>query len=107
MLSAASAVLWASSRLSRVASIVVLLERENETLLPEHVGRLLGSAAGLLKGTEGRRVVPVINMVDDAAREAQARAAAAAALAATDRFDRVLLLCLAHSGDPRVAVVHR
>jgi probable selenium-dependent hydroxylase accessory protein YqeC len=92
-------------RVDRIAEVAGL--RENETLRPEHVGRLLGSADGLLKGTEGRHIVPVINMVDDAAREAQARAAATTALATSDRYDRVLLLCLARDGDPCVAVVRR
>jgi hypothetical protein len=68
---------------------------------------LFGSPAGLLKSTEGRRVVPVINMVDDARLEAQAREAAAVALGLTDRFDRVVLLSLARSSDPLVAVVRR
>jgi hypothetical protein len=49
----------------------------------------------------------VINMVDDARLEAQAREAAAVALGLTDRFDRVVLLSLARSSDPLVAVVRR
>ena len=81
--------------------------RENEPIGPRHLGRLLGSESGLLKGTTGRRVVPVINMVDDAAREAQAREAAAVALEASDRIDRVVLVCLARPSGPLVAVVRR
>jgi len=50
------------------------------------------------------RVVPVINMVDDAEKEALARAAAEAALESTDRFDRVLLLRL-NRPEPVVAVI--
>jgi hypothetical protein len=52
-------------------------------------------------------VVPVINMVDDAAREAGAREAAEVALGLCDRFDRVVLVRLARSDDPLVAVVRR
>jgi hypothetical protein len=88
--------------LERVAAM-----HENDRITPEHVGRLLASPDGLMKSTEGRRVVPVINMVDDAAREAQAREAAAIALRLTDRFDRVVLACLARAEDPLVGVVRR
>ena len=60
-----------------------------------------------MKSTEGRRVVPVINMVDDALREAQAREAAAVALDLCERIDRVVLVSLARTGDPVVGVVRR
>ena len=43
---------------------------ERDRSRPRHLGRLLASPDGLMKSTEGRRVVPVINMVDDALREA-------------------------------------
>jgi len=89
-------------RIERVAGL-----RENEILTAAHVGRLLASPEGLMKATEGRRVVPVINMVDDAAREAQAREAAAVALDLCERIDRVVLVCLARAGDPVVGVVRR
>ena len=92
-------------RVERIEPVAGLLE--NETIRPEHLGRLLASPQGLMKLTEGRRVVPVINMVDDAAREAGAREAAAVALDLCDRFDHVVLACLARSGDPVVAVVRR
>jgi probable selenium-dependent hydroxylase accessory protein YqeC len=92
-------------RLERVERIAGL--RENQVIAPLHLGRLLGSADGLLKATEARRVVPVINMVDDPTREAQAREAAEVALALTDRFDRVVLVSLARSDDPVVGVVRR
>lgn len=92
-------------RVERVAAVAGL--RERETLRPVHLGRLLASPHGLLKRTEGRRVVPVINMVDDAEREAGAREAAEVALQLCDRFDRVALLCLARRADPVVAVVRR
>lgn len=81
--------------------------RENEAIRPVHLGRLLASPQGLLKRTEGRRVVPVINMVDDAVREAGAREAAEVALGLCDRFDRVVLVSLARSESPVIAVVRR
>ena len=89
-------------RVERVAGL-----RENETIMALHLGRLLASPEGLMKSTEGRRVVPVINMVDDALREAQAREAAAVALDLCDRIDRVVLVTLARTGDPLVGVVRR
>ncbi len=92
-------------RVERIEQVAGL--RENETIRPVHLGRLLASPQGLMKLTEGRRVVPVINMVDDAAREAGAREAAEVALDLCDRFDRVVLVSLARSEDPLVAVVRR
>jgi probable selenium-dependent hydroxylase accessory protein YqeC len=92
-------------RVERIEQVAGL--HENEQIAPVHIARLLASPAGLLKATEGKRVVPVINMVDDAAREAQARDAAAMALELSDRFDRVALVCLARPGDPLVCIVRR
>jgi len=89
-------------RIERVAGL-----REHETIGALHLARLLVSPEGLMKSTEGRRVVPVINMVDDAAREAQAREVAAAALELCERIERVLLVSLARSADPIVGVVRR
>jgi probable selenium-dependent hydroxylase accessory protein YqeC len=89
-------------RIERVAGL-----RENEEITAQHLGRLLASPEGLMKATEGRRVVPVINMVDDAAREVQAREAAAVALDLCKRIDRVVLVCLARATDPVVGVVRR
>lgn len=92
-------------RVERIEQVAGL--RENETIRPVHLGRLLASPQGLMKLTEGRCVVPVINMVDDAAREAGAREAARVALDLCGRFDRVVLVCLARGGDPVVDVVRR
>ena len=89
-------------RVERVAGL-----RENEMILAEHLGRLLASPDGLMKSTEGLRVVPVINMVDDALRETQAREAAAVALDLCDRIDRVVLVSLARTDAPLVGVVRR
>lgn len=96
----------------RVAHRIERLERvtglqANETIRPVHLGRLLSSAEGLLKQTEGRRVVPVINMVDDAAREAGAREAARVALDSCTRLERVVLTCLTRDASPVVAVIGR
>ena len=51
-------------------------------------------------------MVPVLNMVDDPAREAGARQVAERALAATDRFDRVVLASMI-APDPVVDVITR
>ncbi|GIX29245.1 MAG: hypothetical protein KatS3mg123_3126 [Burkholderiales bacterium] len=80
--------------------------KRGEPLTPEQVARLMASEEGLMKGTGSARVVPVINMVDDAEREALARQAAEAALALTRRFDRVLL-CRLRAENPLVGVVAR
>ena len=92
-------------RVERVEQVAGL--REGEPITPTHLGRLLASPLGSMKHTEGRRVVPVINMVDDAVREAGAREAAEVALASCSRIDRVVLTCLARTGDPVVGVVRR
>lgn len=89
-------------RVERVAGL-----REGETITAEHLGRLLASPDGMMKATGERRVVPLINMVDDDVREALARRAAEVALGLSDRFDRVILACLARADRPLVAVVRR
>ena len=78
-----------------------------ERITPAHVGRLIAHPAGLMKAPPGCRVVAVINMVDDDAREALARAAAEAALALEPRLRRVVLTRLKRPEDPLVAVVER
>ena len=77
------------------------------TLTPEAVARLLASDEAALKGTAGARVAPLINMVDNDSREQMARAAAAAAIAMSSRFDRVVLSCLRRPSWRVVAVVTR
>ena len=98
-----------SSRVAHRAERIeqVLGLHEGEIISPAHLGRLIASPLGMMKLTETRRVVPVINMVDDARREAGAREAAEVALAANDRIERVVLVCLARTGDPLVGVVRR
>ena len=74
---------------------------------PQHLARLLVSDAGLLKGSAGRAVVPVINMIDDADKERLAREAARVALRETDRFDKVILASMRTTDQPVVAVIER
>lgn len=92
-------------RVERVARVTGL--REGAIIEAAHIGRLIASEAGSMKGASGRRVVPVINMVDDAAREKVAREAAEVAIASNERIERVVLVCLARAGDPVVGVVRR
>lgn len=73
---------------------------------PTHVARLLASDQGALRLAGSARVVPLINMVDDAERHALARAAAREALALTDRFQRVVLAQM-RGAEPLVEVVTR
>jgi probable selenium-dependent hydroxylase accessory protein YqeC len=73
---------------------------------PTHLARLLSSEDGALRGVGTARVVPLINMVDDPALERLAVQAAEEALAATARYDYIVLASLRHSM-PVVRVVHR
>lgn len=75
-------------------------------LTPLHIARLLSSAGGALKDVANKEVIPVINMIDDAEREAVAREAAGLALKLTDRFDRIVLTAMC-SAQPLVAVITR
>jgi probable selenium-dependent hydroxylase accessory protein YqeC len=90
-------------RIDRVAAVTGIAP--GERLTPEAVGRLLASEQGALQHAGGARVAPVINMVDNKNKEELARAAAAAAIAMTSRFDRVVLCCLRRPERPVVAVV--
>jgi probable selenium-dependent hydroxylase accessory protein YqeC len=90
-------------RIDRVAAVTGIAP--GERLTPEAVGRLLASEQGALQHAGGARVAPVINMVDNKNKEELARAAAAAAIAMTSRFDRVVLCCLRRAERPVVAVV--
>ncbi len=78
--------------------------RPGERVTPEHVAALLADERGALKNVGGARVVPIINMVDDAEREALAVAAAELALQLSDRFSRVLL-CSMLASQPLVRIV--
>lgn len=92
-------------RVERVEAVTGLAR--GATLTPEALGRLLADEQGSLQGTQGIRVAPVINMVDNARQEELARATATAALAMTSRFDRVLLCSLRPGSESVVSVVTR
>lgn len=77
-----------------------------EPITPEHVARLLADPEGALKNAGNARVVPLINGVDDADREAQARKTAERALELSERFDRVVLSCMTRL-DPLIGVIRR
>lgn len=79
----------------------------DEVIRPEHVARLIASPQGLRKGADSRRVVPLINMVDDEQREVLARAAAGMALELDPDIGQVVLASLRRADDPVVAVVRR
>ncbi|MEM7025746.1 MAG: selenium cofactor biosynthesis protein YqeC [Pseudomonadota bacterium] len=76
----------------------------NENLTPLHVARLLVSDAGALHKAGNARVVPIINMVDDASSADAAREAAHHTLATTRRLDRVVLTSMA-AEQPLIEVV--
>jgi probable selenium-dependent hydroxylase accessory protein YqeC len=92
-------------RIERVQDITGL--ELDEVIRPEHVARLIASPQGLRKGAQTRRIVPLINMVDDAGRESLARAAAAMALDLDPSIGRVVLASLQRRDDPVVAVIRR
>jgi len=92
-------------RAERVAAVTGLAA--GATITPQAVGRLLAASDGALQHAGRATVVPVINAVDDVARRAAAEEAAALALAATNRFDRVVLTSHGGTGDPLVGVVRR
>ena len=80
--------------------------RPGEPIRPEHVAALLAHPEGGLKGVADARVVPILNAVDDDETRERALPAARAALAASERFDRVLLTAL-NADAPVVDVVRR
>jgi probable selenium-dependent hydroxylase accessory protein YqeC len=78
--------------------------RLGERLTPEHVARLLTAEHGALQGAGDATVVPIINMVDDQAKHAAARAAAQLALASCPRLTRIVLARMTAT-DPVIDVV--
>jgi len=91
-------------RIERVAAVTGAAP--GEPLGPIHLARLLTSTQGALQRVGDAVVVPVLNMVDDAARQAAAREVARLALAASNRFERVVLTSMI-AADPVVEVVGR
>ena len=92
-------------RLDRVAEVSGCAP--GQIFTPAHLATLLASDDGLLSGTAGMTVVPVINMVDNEDRRGPAEEAARTALASTRRFDRVILASMRRTDDPVVTVVDR
>jgi probable selenium-dependent hydroxylase accessory protein YqeC len=68
-----------------------------ETITAAHIADLLSHPGGALKGVGEADVIPLINMVDDAAIHAVACEAAIAALAQTDRVSRIVLAAMTHA----------
>ncbi len=91
-------------RIERVAAVTGAMV--GEPLSPVHLARLLTSGQGSLQRAGSAVVVPVVNMVDDQAGLAGAREVARLALAATDRFERVVLTSMI-AADPLVEVITR
>jgi probable selenium-dependent hydroxylase accessory protein YqeC len=91
-------------RVDRVAAVTGAAI--GEPLRPAHLARLLASAEGSLQRVGAAVVVPLVNMVDDDQRLAGAREVARRALAATDRFERVILTSMI-AADPVVEVIVR
>jgi probable selenium-dependent hydroxylase accessory protein YqeC len=81
--------------------------RPGDIFTPGHLATLFSEERGLLKGSRGCTVIPVINMVDDDTRLALAREAASLALERSDRYDRVILACMKRDADPLVELVTR
>ncbi|MGI9492901.1 MAG: selenium cofactor biosynthesis protein YqeC [Geminicoccaceae bacterium] len=76
----------------RPEKLAAVIDETMETqLTPRHLARLLVSDHGALHRVGNARVVPVINMVDEPEMLDLARKAATAALAATDRYQRIVL----------------
>lgn len=89
-------------RVERIEAICGV--RAGEPIGADHIAHLLASEQGGLRGVGAARVIPVINMVDDEERLRLARRAAEHALAATERFDRVVLTSMRRDS-PVVEVV--
>lgn len=62
-----------------------------DILRPQDLAAIFSHPHGLLKGSDGCRVIPVLNMVDTPALHDSGRDIAERALAASDRFDRIVL----------------
>jgi probable selenium-dependent hydroxylase accessory protein YqeC len=90
-------------RPERLAGITGLAPRE--PIGPAHFARLFSHEHGLLQGTSGLDVRPVINQVDNDARRRHAEDAARAMLAANPALARVTLTRLGPGHDPAGAVV--
>lgn len=91
-------------RLDRIESICGVAP--GQPITPLQVARLLADEQGAMRGVGNARVIPLINMVDDAQRKALAVQTARHALAFSDRFDRVVLASMQRA-QPLIEVVVR
>lgn len=92
-------------RPERIAAVTGLAI--GDPISPAAVASLLAAPDGALRNLpDAARVIPVINAVDDDIRDHDAREAARLALAATDRFDRVVLTSH-READPLRGIVER
>jgi probable selenium-dependent hydroxylase accessory protein YqeC len=91
-------------RVKQIETIVRI--KEGEILKPIHLARLLASPQGSLKDAGKAKVIPLINMIDEAAWEKWGTIVAETALTLTDRFDRVVLACM-NQANPLVKVIYR
>ncbi|NLO78769.1 MAG: putative selenium-dependent hydroxylase accessory protein YqeC [Xanthomonadaceae bacterium] len=69
-----------------------------EPITPADLAAIYSHPQGLLQGTAGSRVIPVLNMVDTAELEQAGREVARLTLAASPRFDRFVLPSLRRPG---------
>ena len=91
-------------RVDRVATITGA--SEGETITPAHLGKLLASDDGALKGVGDAKVIPLIAMVDNEKLHVLARQAAEHALMLSRRFEHVVLAAMKKT-EPLVEVVVR
>lgn len=92
-------------RIDRISALTGLAE--GRRIEPGHVARLIVHPDGLARARDGRRFVPLINMVDDETRAALAREVAGIALDLEPSLERVVLASLKDRGNPLVTVVRR
>lgn len=92
-------------RIDRISALTGLAE--GRRIEPMHVARIIVHPDGLARARDGRRFVPLINMVDDDARAALAREVAEIALDLEPSLERVVLASLKDRGNPLVTVVRR
>lgn len=81
-------------RVDQISNVCEL--KQGEIIEPLHIARLLTSSSGLLKNTVNKKIIPVINMVDDSNIKNLANQTAVESLKLTDRFDTVVLVSTKH-----------
>ena len=92
-------------RVDQICKITGL--KDQEEIKPVHIARLITDKHGLLKSIhDSAMIIPLINMVDDAKIEKEAKLVATLALQMTDSFDQVILAAM-KKDKPIVDVVTR